>query len=472
MKACIIKLLSLVLFLLSLPAMVEAQYTYTVNSGGTSVTITGYSGSGGAVTIPSAINGLTVSGIGNGYTPVFINNLTSVTIPNTVTTLSYGAFYAMFNLTFACFQGNKPTEVGGTAFSGTFSLGNFYYVDGATGWGSTFDGLPTATCAQCGSSGPLYAVTVSASPANGGTVGGGGNFASGSSVTVTATANSGYTFANWTHNGTVVSTSSSYSLTVTSDEALVASFTTLESLESVVFNAPTAIGGGQPPTATVYLTGPAPAGGAVVNLTASTLWPSISVANPNVVSAPATVTVEPGQLSASFTVNTSTVNYPTYGMVVGNYGGILATGSVTVIAPPIPNFGSVADARVIAILQQFIALGTRSQAAFSTDFNEILLVRNQCPPEDNPPDHGRMAEQDIYLAAADHYLYAMQYPWAGLGVGIYNIIKLDRSQGGGPCNLPPSPPSMLSITWGSYGVTDSIRINVLGFPPIYPYNGN
>jgi hypothetical protein len=35
-------------------------------------------------------------------------------------------------------------------------------------------------------------------------VGGGGTFASGSSRTVTATANSGFTFANWTENGGVV----------------------------------------------------------------------------------------------------------------------------------------------------------------------------------------------------------------------------------------------------------------------------
>ena len=51
-----------------------------------------------------------------------------------------------------------------------------------------------------------YTVAVSASPSAGGTVAGGGTFASGSSDTVTATANSGYTFANWSANGTVVST--------------------------------------------------------------------------------------------------------------------------------------------------------------------------------------------------------------------------------------------------------------------------
>ena len=48
-------------------------------------------------------------------------------------------------------------------------------------------------------------VAVQANPANAGSVTGGGSFATGSSVTVTATANSGYTFSNWTANGTVQS---------------------------------------------------------------------------------------------------------------------------------------------------------------------------------------------------------------------------------------------------------------------------
>ncbi len=69
-----------------------------------------------------------------------------------------------------------------------------------------------------------YLLTVSASPANGGTVGGGGSFAAGSSTTVTATPGSNYVFANWTQGGIVVSTSPSYTNTINSDETLVANF--------------------------------------------------------------------------------------------------------------------------------------------------------------------------------------------------------------------------------------------------------
>ena len=69
-----------------------------------------------------------------------------------------------------------------------------------------------------------YTVAVSASPSNGGTVAGGGTFASNGSDTVTATLNSGYKFANWTENGTVVSTATSYTFMLTGNRNLVANF--------------------------------------------------------------------------------------------------------------------------------------------------------------------------------------------------------------------------------------------------------
>ena len=70
-----------------------------------------------------------------------------------------------------------------------------------------------------------YTISVSASPTAGGTVSGGGSFVSGTSQTVTATANSGYTFANWTESGTVVSSSASYNFTLNGNRSLVANFT-------------------------------------------------------------------------------------------------------------------------------------------------------------------------------------------------------------------------------------------------------
>ena len=51
-----------------------------------------------------------------------------------------------------------------------------------------------------------------------------GTYYQGDVCNVTATANDGYSFVNWTENGTVVSTDASYTFTVTSDRELVANF--------------------------------------------------------------------------------------------------------------------------------------------------------------------------------------------------------------------------------------------------------
>ena len=70
----------------------------------------------------------------------------------------------------------------------------------------------------------VYNITVSASPGTGGSVSGTGAYACGSSCTLTATANTGYTFVNWTKNGQQVSTSATYSFTVTESGNYVANF--------------------------------------------------------------------------------------------------------------------------------------------------------------------------------------------------------------------------------------------------------
>lgn len=68
-------------------------------------------------------------------------------------------------------------------------------------------------------------VSVSASPANGGTVTGGGTYEQGSLCTVTALANKGYTFINWIEGSDVVSTNANYTFNVTGNRTLVANFT-------------------------------------------------------------------------------------------------------------------------------------------------------------------------------------------------------------------------------------------------------
>ena len=70
-----------------------------------------------------------------------------------------------------------------------------------------------------------YTISVSANPTAGGNVGGGGTYTQGQSCTVTASANTGYTFVNWTENGQQVSTNANYTFNVTGNRTLVANFT-------------------------------------------------------------------------------------------------------------------------------------------------------------------------------------------------------------------------------------------------------
>ncbi len=69
-----------------------------------------------------------------------------------------------------------------------------------------------------------YTVTLSSNPAAGGTTNGSGTFNSGASVTVTETPNAGYVFTDWTENGNTVSTSGSYTFTISGNRTLVANF--------------------------------------------------------------------------------------------------------------------------------------------------------------------------------------------------------------------------------------------------------
>src|SRR5665213_310665 len=80
--------------LLLLPAMVQAQFNYSVNAGGATITITGYYGPAGNVSIPSRINGMSVTSIGfEAFFLSFTNGLVNLTIPDSVTSIGANAFW-------------------------------------------------------------------------------------------------------------------------------------------------------------------------------------------------------------------------------------------------------------------------------------------------------------------------------------------------------------------------------------------
>src|SRR5277367_1448382 len=127
--------------LLTLPAVARAQFNFKTNNG--TITITGYTGGGGAVVIPGKISGMPVTSIGD-WAFWGCTNLADLTIPNTVSKIGDDAFVwctSLTNLTmgdsvasigrFALWQcsgltgvtiPNSVTNIGGWAFKNCTNL--------------------------------------------------------------------------------------------------------------------------------------------------------------------------------------------------------------------------------------------------------------------------------------------------------------------------------------------------------------
>jgi hypothetical protein len=138
-----------------IPAKAAQSGDFTYTASGTEVTITGYTSTLGAVTIPSSIEGLPVTIIGNKafqyryLTSVTIPNsvtsigdnafdstsLTSVTIPNSVTSIGTSAFYYCTGLTNVTIP-NSVTSIGGGAFSNCSGLTSVTIPNSLTSIGS------------------------------------------------------------------------------------------------------------------------------------------------------------------------------------------------------------------------------------------------------------------------------------------------------------------------------------------------
>src|SRR5271156_3477425 len=100
------------LLLLAAPVTQAQSYSYpyifTINSDET-VTITAYVGNGGAVSVPAMIDGILVTGIGLGF--YGCENVTSVTIPSSVTNIGEDAFLLSTNITAINVASNNPAYV-------------------------------------------------------------------------------------------------------------------------------------------------------------------------------------------------------------------------------------------------------------------------------------------------------------------------------------------------------------------------
>jgi len=107
------------------------DWTYTVSNN--QATITGYTGAGGAVTIPSEVNGIPVARVGGQWPFIFYQNtsVTSVIIPNSVTSIGDYAFYNCTGLVSVTIP-NSVTSIGAYAFADCDALTSLTIGDGVT----------------------------------------------------------------------------------------------------------------------------------------------------------------------------------------------------------------------------------------------------------------------------------------------------------------------------------------------------
>ena len=137
------------------------------------------------------------------------NSLTSLNVKNG-NNINFNVFDAINNPDLACIQVDNAT----------WSTVNWTNID------------PTASFSvDCGAS--TDTITVSVSPANSGKITGAGIYNSGDNVTLTAIADTGYIFENWTDSGSVVSTNASFSFTANANRTLVANFSINTGIENI-----------------------------------------------------------------------------------------------------------------------------------------------------------------------------------------------------------------------------------------------
>lgn len=113
----------------------SGDYTYTVNNGGTTCTITGYTGSDGDITIPDTIDGKTVTEIGNGsFCEHGTYVLCSVIMPDTIIGIGVLSFENCIKME-SIKLSNRLINIGEQAFSNCYSLKNIIIPNSVTNIG-------------------------------------------------------------------------------------------------------------------------------------------------------------------------------------------------------------------------------------------------------------------------------------------------------------------------------------------------
>ena len=193
--------------------------------------------SASGVSVTSAAATLTVEA----YTPPTTYTISAVVTPVDAGTVTVNGSTSPVSIEANSTVNLVATPSSGYRFTGwTSSNGDVAFADPSSA--STTFTMPADDVTVTANFEQYYTITVNASA--GGTVDGGGDYAAGSSVTLKATANSGYRFVGWMEGDQTVSTDTTYAFPANSNRSLNAQF---EKVYTVTVNASgggTATGGG------------------------------------------------------------------------------------------------------------------------------------------------------------------------------------------------------------------------------------
>lgn len=223
---------------ISLSADVAANYPITA---GPSSASSGSVSGAGSYALDAVVNLIASANPGYAFvhwteSGIIVSSSTVYTFPATTARSLVANFQPSYQLTLASSSAAMGTVVGaGSYIVGASVTATANAKPGYVFLNWTEDGVPVSTT-------PGYTFTIlaarnlranfavgfmigaSASFSPGGTVSGGGGYATGGNATLLATPAAGYQFTNWTENGSVVSSKPSYTFPATTNRTLVANF--------------------------------------------------------------------------------------------------------------------------------------------------------------------------------------------------------------------------------------------------------
>ena len=232
----------------AVPANMNVTHASTMGTSATSFTVNAADGNGalatltrdgeimGSATINNGTANITFAAPGTtGTATLTVFGYNKITYVGTVNITSGGT------TTYTVSVSANPTNGGTVSGGGTYQQGQSCTVNAVPATGYTFtnwteNGNVVSTNANysftansnrtlvANFTAQTYTISATASPANGGTVAGGGTFNHGQTCTLTATPATGFEFLEWTKDGVSVSDFSDYSFTVTEPAEYVAVF--------------------------------------------------------------------------------------------------------------------------------------------------------------------------------------------------------------------------------------------------------